>query len=80
MSSDKVVKISDNIYTMDEVIRDLTELKEHIEDIVFITFLHDGTATVSHTGLKIQHAALAAKLLDVEFNNLVHLQIDEDEE
>ena len=72
-----VVKLNDATYTLDEVINDLESGKELIQDIVFVTILKDGTAVVSHTGLPLHHMALACKLLDVEFSNMVQLDTEE---
>lgn len=75
----KVIKISDDIYPIDDVIKDLQSLKDTVKDLIFVTILKDGTAYVSHTGLNFMNMALACKLMDKEFSNLVDLtQEDED--
>lgn len=73
-----IVKLHDEVYTIDEVINDLETGKELIQDIVFVTILKDGTAIVSHTGLPLHHMALSCKLLDKEFDNMVELDITEE--
>ncbi len=73
----EIVKLNNSVYTIDEVINDLEIGKDKIQDIVFITILKDGTVTVSHTGPPLHTIALACKLMDVEFNNLVQLDMEE---
>lgn len=76
----EIVSISDSVYPIDEVINDLDKIKDTIKDIVFVTILKDGTAYVSHTGLNFMLMALACKLMDKEFDNLVNLNSEEEEE
>lgn len=73
---DNVVKINEDIYPIADVIKDINALQDKIQDMVFVTLLKDGTATVSHTGLTFSSMALACKLLDVEFNNMIQLEIE----
>lgn len=76
----KVVSISDDVYPIDEVIHDLENIRDKLEDVVFVTFLKDGTASVSHTGLNLKSMALACKLMDVEFNAMVMSEVLENQE
>jgi hypothetical protein len=73
----KVVPISNDIYPIEDVIKDLSEIKDKVKDLVIITILEDCTAYVTHTGLNFLHMALACKLLDKEFNNLID-NVEED--
>lgn len=75
----KVIPISGDIYPIEDVIKDLIEIKDKIKDLVIVTVLEDGTAYVSHTGLNFLHMALACKLLDKEFSNLIDIVSAEDE-
>lgn len=77
---DKVISISPDIYPIADVIKDLTDIQNDVKDLVFVTILNDGTAYVSHTGLNFMHMALACKLLDKEFSNLVELAQEEEED
>lgn len=74
----EVINISDNVYPIEDVIVDLVEIKDTIKDLVIVTISHEGTASVSHTGLSLTHMALACKLLDKEFNNMLDLNESED--
>lgn len=76
----KVVKISDDVYPIDDVIKDLESIKTDIKDLIFVTILKDGTAYVSHTGVGFINIALACKLLDKEFSNLVDLNQEDEED
>lgn len=76
----KIIAISDDIYPIDDVIKDLENLRDKLEDIVFVTFLKDGTATVSHTGLNFKNMALACKLMDAEFNAMVITEVSDNQE
>lgn len=72
--SNKVVTISEAVYPLDIVISDLEEIKDKIKDLIFVTILKDGTAHVSHTGANLSDLALACKLMDKNFNDIVELE------
>lgn len=69
----KVINLSDDVYPIHDVIKDLEDLKDTIKDLAIVTILKDGTAFVSHTGVSFMHMALACKLMDKEFNNMIEL-------
>lgn len=80
MNLSKVININSDVYPLDEVLKDLNNLKDNIDDLVIVTILKDGTAFVSHTGLNFLHMALACKLMDKEFSNLIDLNEDTTDE
>lgn len=69
----KVISISDEVYPIDDILKDLEESKDNIKDLAVVTVCKDGTAFVIHTGLSFMHLALACKLMDKEFNSMVEL-------
>ncbi len=70
----KVVTISQDIYPIDVVISDLEEIKDNIKELIFVTILKDGTAYVSNTGANLADLALACKLMDKNFNDVIELE------
>lgn len=77
--SNKIVPINEEVYPLDTLLNDLEDIKHNIKDLVMVVVLNDGTAYISHTGLNIMYAALACKLMDKEFNNMVELNIEEED-
>ena len=76
----KVVSISDKVYPVQDVIDDLVEASDSIKELVIVGILKDGTAYVSHTGPTLADLALACKLMDKEFSNLVDINEEGEED
>lgn len=71
----KIINLGNEVKASDTIINELLEVKTDIKDlVVFVTLKEQEVAYISHTGLSLSQLALACKMLDKEFMEIIDLQ------
>ena len=68
----EVVNISDEIYSLSQLLADLHHASVNIREVVCFVELKDGTSYISHTGVPLNCMALACKSMDNHFHEMMN--------